>query len=86
MALDVDVRIVRENHHHRGMLCHPGDVISVNPGRAQRLVAQGIGEKIGVSEREEEATETEAEELSDDEIELDEIDEEEDDDEVGTAD
>lgn len=68
------------------MLCHPGDVISVNPGRAQRLVAQGIGEKIGVSEREEEATETEAEELSDDEIELDEIDEEEDDDEVGTAD
>ena len=84
MALDVEIRVLAENHHHRGMQCHPGDIITVTPNRAQRLVAQGIGEKVGVREREEEATEV-AEELSED-VELDEDDIDEDDDEVGTAD
>lgn len=85
MALDVEIRVLAENHHHRGMQCHPGDIITVTPNRAQRLVAQGIGEKVGVREREEEATEEVAEELSED-VELDEDDIDEDDDEVGTAD
>lgn len=84
MALDVEIRVIAENHHHRGMQCHPGDIITVTPNRAQRLVAQGIGEKVGVREREEEATEV-AEELSED-VELDEDDIEEEDAEVGTAD
>jgi hypothetical protein len=82
MALDVEIRIIKENHHHRGMLCHPGDLITVEPGRAQRLIAQGLGEKVGVKEREGEATEEVAEVLSEDDVE-DIVDE---DDEVGEAD
>ena len=86
MALDVEIRILKENHHHRGMTCHPGDLVTVDPGRAQRLIAQGIGEKVGVSERVEEVADEVAEELSEDDVELDEGDIAEEDDEVGDAD
>lgn len=82
MALDVEIRVLVENHHHRGMTCHPGDLITVDPRRGQRLIAQGIGEKVGVIERENEATDEDAEEILDDDVE--DIDEEHD--EVGTAD
>jgi hypothetical protein len=64
------------------MLCHPGDIITVTPGRAQRLVAAGIGEKVGVSERVEEEPEEVEEELSEDDVE----DDDDEDEEVGTAD
>ena len=73
------------SHISHIMTLHPGDIIAVTPGRAQRLIDQGIGKKVGVKEREEEAPLEDAEEMSDEEIDIDEVDDETDD-EVGTAD
>jgi hypothetical protein len=72
MALHVELRILKENHLHNGMLCHKGDIITVDPDRATRMIAMGVGEKIGVAEIEAPLTDADEESFDDIEEELDE--------------
>lgn len=50
MTLNVQLRILVPEHHHRGIPCTEGDIIDTDPNRARRLIAQGIAEKCGVVE------------------------------------
>lgn len=79
MGLNVDMEILVDNHFHRGASTPKGTVVSVNPNRAARMLASGIGKKVGVSEPESEAVSTQVDAEPDDDVEdVEEVDEDED--------
>ncbi len=64
MSLDVEMECLQE-HWYAGTLMKVGDVYSVPPSRALKLIQRGNAKKVGVVEsgRVEESVEVEAEEV-----------------------
>ena len=55
MSLDVEVKMLIDGHTHAGRALAKGDVIATSPVRAERMIAQGFCEKVGVREKKSEA-------------------------------
>lgn len=80
MSLDVELKMLIDGHTHAGRTLEKGDVISTNPDRAARMIAQGFASKVGVrskkSEAVAEAPEEGAEDSVDEVIEVNDVDDE----------
>jgi|Cruoilmetagenom7_1024161.scaffolds.fasta_scaffold04281_9 hypothetical protein len=55
MALQVELKMLIEHHTHAGQPVVKGDIITTNPERAARMIAQGFAEKVGVRDEKSEA-------------------------------
>ena len=55
MSLDVELKMLTDGHTHAGRTIAKGEVISTNPNRAARMIAQGFAQKVGVRSKKNEA-------------------------------